>query len=78
MELKKHGLTFELTVKELDVWLTSLRHSATRADRVRMIPWDSCPFFRQHRDLCHLTGFAVPDHERMAETLAAENEGKQP
>lgn len=76
MILKEHGMTFSLTIKELDVWLTSLRHSATRTDRVRMIPWDSCPFFIQHRDICRLTGFGVPDHERMAESLADENEAR--
>lgn len=70
MTITKHEMTFNLSVKEVETWMVALRYMALNA-KVQMIPWDSCPFFKQHLQLARLTGYCTADHERMADELAA-------
>lgn len=70
MELTQHQLTINLTVKELQIWMAALRLAAKEAMKTPIIPWDSCPFYRQHEQLVKLTGYGNGDHIALGETLS--------
>jgi hypothetical protein len=48
------------------VWMAALR-SAAKSSTVPIIPWDSCPFLNQHKELVRLTGFGETetDHQHL-------------
>jgi len=74
MTIKTHHLVLEMSVRELEVWMSALRMAAKqRAGQVT--PWDSCGFFIQHGELVRLTGYSAGDHEDLKELLR--NRGKE-
>lgn len=67
MDINSHQLGFTLTVEDLGVWMSALRLAAR--DAVPVVPWDSCPFVKQHKELVRLSGFGTNDHARLLEDL---------
>jgi hypothetical protein len=68
MNITNHNLTFNLTVKEVGVWMAALRMAAKH--HTMCIPWDSNPFLEQHKELVRLTGYGTGDHEDLYNALA--------
>ncbi len=64
MKIISHELSFTLSVRELEIWMAALRQ-ASRSSTVPVIPWDSCPFLKQHLELVNLTGWGGGDHEEL-------------
>lgn len=68
MKITENNFAFELTEKELGVWMAALR-LASKASASGMVPRDSCPFLLQHEELVRLTGYGSGDHERLKEQV---------
>jgi hypothetical protein len=71
MKITEHNLTFTLTIKEVETWMTAVRQATLNQNNVRIVPRDACPFFKQHGELVRLTGYGAHDHEEMKRVLAA-------
>lgn len=67
MTIKTHQLVFEISVKELDIWMCALRMAARQ--RGGTVPWDACGFLIQHGELVRLTGYGAGDHEDLKRRL---------
>jgi hypothetical protein len=76
----KKEMVFELSEKEVSVWLAALRLAALRSvewpDPGTSAPWNSCPFLRQHGLITSLTGTGFLDHENLYQELKAKHAGK--
>jgi hypothetical protein len=68
MKITANNFAFELTEKEVGVWMAALR-LASKASAAGTIPHDSCPFLLQHGELVRLTGYGAGDHERLKEEV---------
>lgn len=73
MKITEHGMTFDLTIKEVGVWMEAVRLAALKRS-VPMFPWDSCPFLNQHAELVRLTGYGASDHEELRKALQSRAE----
>lgn len=70
MKVVNTRITLDLSLKEVEVIMVALSATA-EAPGVKMIPWDSCPFFRLYRDMVRLTGFRTVDLEELTNKLSA-------
>lgn len=77
MKITTHELSFTLTEKDLSVWMAALR-LASKHSSVPIIPWDSCPFLAQHKELVRLTGYGSGDHQDLHEYLKAKYDKTNP
>jgi hypothetical protein len=68
MTLDSQEMCFTLTAKDVSVWMAALRMAANHSS-VPIIPWDSCPFLGQHKELVRLTGYGARDHEDLYQAL---------
>lgn len=75
MKIDNHQMSFTLSVKEVSVWMASLRQSALSSS-VTFYPWDSCPFYKQHKELIRLTGYSSGDHIDIGERLQRKSRTK--
>ena len=72
LEVKSHITTVTLDIKALSTWMAALRFAA-RNSTVPIIPWDSCPFLNQHKDLVRLFGYSAGDHADLVNYLKTKN-----
>lgn len=72
MTINSQTIQMTLTPKEISVWMAALRLAAKKRT-VPIIPWDECPFFKQHGELVKITGYGAGDHEDLREFLRPES-----
>jgi len=65
--VKTHQLVFEISVRDLGVWMCALRMAARQCGGT--VPWDACNFLIRHGELVRLTGFGAGDHETLKKRL---------
>jgi len=68
MKITSNTFAFELTEKEVAIWMAALR-LASEQSAAGIIPRESCPFLIQHGELVRLTGYGAGDHERLKEKV---------
>lgn len=68
MKITANNFAFELTEKEVGVWMAALRLACEKSSNGR-VPHDSCPFLAQHGELARLTGYGAGDHDRLKEKV---------
>jgi hypothetical protein len=72
MTINAQKLIIELSIKELEVWMAALRLAA-RERTVKVVPWDSCCFLKQHNEIVNLTGYGLQDQNDLIEYLKNKN-----
>jgi hypothetical protein len=70
MELLDSAFTVKLSIKDVSILLTALYTAAVKSS-VQMIPWDSCSFYRAHKELSRITGYGTGEHEHLTRDLKA-------
>jgi len=69
MKLNSQTLTFELSAKELSVWMVALRHAAKTLKDDYPGDWKNNPFLLQHFNLVGQTGFCSGDHQDLCKAI---------
>jgi hypothetical protein len=78
MKVESRGRTFELSDKELDIWMTALRAAALEAVKYpyRSGKATDCPFLKQHGELSRLTGIGAGDHAALVRSVLSEDRNR--